>query len=418
MLLSGGRDFNNVFRMLAIEKLVSDNNPKKSQIRTILADCGISLENETCFLVKVEIIDTIKKVGWASGETINFKSMVKEIHSTIASNLAVDFDAYPMLPNDEIMFLVFLRQPADNNPKAIAAVLEQARLSCEKSLEDLREQLGLDMRACISRMVYKLEDIKNELLFFEKVEISELSSIEKAQIVYMRHNIDTFFLSPVGKTIEKLSSLERAFFAAGAERDFDRAFEAICQIIDYEAEMFPVRMFLPRRVIERISCFFGVAGIPLYTLEHPNMRVDAWGKAVEDAICTEDMKNAIQELFSECDEYFMAPSTMSARVEEIARFIEVHYADTELSGKKICDTFYVSPSYLSRIFKEKRGVKLIDFIHTCRVEVSKVLLSNEPDLTIDQVAVSVGYLSTLTFTRAFKRIEGQTPGAYRKTRGK
>jgi hypothetical protein len=70
---------------------------------------------------------------------------------------------------------------------------------------------------------------------------------------------------------------------------------------------------------------------------------------------------------------------------------------------------------LSEIFKDYQGIKLIDYIHTHRVKMSKpLLLEDNPILTIQQVAESVGYTSALTFTRAFKRIEGMTPGSFRR----
>ena len=69
-------------------------------------------------------------------------------------------------------------------------------------------------------------------------------------------------------------------------------------------------------------------------------------------------------------------------------------------------------SYMSRIFKRDMGVSPLTYLQSIRVHAAKELLL-EPQLTVSAVAEQVGYLSAWTLTRAFKRLEGMTPGQYR-----
>lgn len=75
---------------------------------------------------------------------------------------------------------------------------------------------------------------------------------------------------------------------------------------------------------------------------------------------------------------------------------------------------FISHSYLSRIFKSIKGETLSDFIIMMRYKKAAQLLANT-DMTIKQVASSVGVKDEIHFYKQFKKIWGKTPDAYRKT---
>jgi len=94
-------------------------------------------------------------------------------------------------------------------------------------------------------------------------------------------------------------------------------------------------------------------------------------------------------------------------------YIQQHYCDPNLSVSSVADHFEVSTSYLLRAFKNNiQSSSVSEFIHQYRISQAKHLLKDS-SLTIHQIAQQVGYNSSLTFIRAFKRIEGTTPTAYR-----
>ncbi|MNF09206.1 HTH-type transcriptional regulator YesS [compost metagenome] len=80
----------------------------------------------------------------------------------------------------------------------------------------------------------------------------------------------------------------------------------------------------------------------------------------------------------------------------------------------LCDRFGLNGKYLSRLFKEAFGVKLVDFMVHVRIEESKRLLT-QTSLSLQQIANAVGYIHDISYIRAFKKIEGVTPGDYRKS---
>ncbi|MNG34810.1 Arabinose operon regulatory protein [compost metagenome] len=74
----------------------------------------------------------------------------------------------------------------------------------------------------------------------------------------------------------------------------------------------------------------------------------------------------------------------------------------------------MTPQYLSTFFKKHQGQNLLDYITTKRIQQAKLLMQNK-ELTIVQIAQKVGYNNDVVFIRAFKKVEGVTPGKYRET---
>lgn len=101
------------------------------------------------------------------------------------------------------------------------------------------------------------------------------------------------------------------------------------------------------------------------------------------------------------------------RIAQIQRYIDANYADPNLSVQMVADAFSISLPYLSRIFKKEYGSGLLDYINRYRVEKAKELLRNGSEKSIATIAVSIGFSSSQTLIRAFKRYEGVTPGQYK-----
>ncbi|ULL15344.1 AraC family transcriptional regulator [Paenibacillus sp. H1-7] len=97
----------------------------------------------------------------------------------------------------------------------------------------------------------------------------------------------------------------------------------------------------------------------------------------------------------------------------VKQYIEMYYADPDLSLNKLSDHFELNPRYLSKLFKEEFGEKFIDYMLKVRLEeASRLLLQTE--LPVQEIAERVGYQHVISFHRAFKNMFGLPPGDYRK----
>jgi len=73
----------------------------------------------------------------------------------------------------------------------------------------------------------------------------------------------------------------------------------------------------------------------------------------------------------------------------------------------------LSSSSLSHLFKAEVGLTVGKFRNGCRFGEAKKLLAR-PDLSIKEIAGTLGYRHTSSFTRAFELHVGRSPTDYRK----
>lgn len=74
---------------------------------------------------------------------------------------------------------------------------------------------------------------------------------------------------------------------------------------------------------------------------------------------------------------------------------------------------FISPSYLSSLFKQDTGTTIVDYINSQRVDRAAVLLATT-DRSIAAVAAAVGILDVNYFTKIFKKQLGTTSTQYRR----
>lgn len=86
----------------------------------------------------------------------------------------------------------------------------------------------------------------------------------------------------------------------------------------------------------------------------------------------------------------------------------------KISLDKISKNMYLSPVYISKIFKEETGETPINYLIKIRLEKAKELLE-EDRLSIKEVAQNIGYNDAYYFSRLFKKYYGCPPTQYRNT---
>jgi AraC-like DNA-binding protein len=94
-------------------------------------------------------------------------------------------------------------------------------------------------------------------------------------------------------------------------------------------------------------------------------------------------------------------------------YIESHLI-SGVSVVDLCVIIGITQPYLYRIFKEKSGLSPKQYIDNYRIQKAKFLLKNT-ELTITQIAASVGMPDALAFSKFFSKNVGASPSVYRKT---
>lgn len=108
----------------------------------------------------------------------------------------------------------------------------------------------------------------------------------------------------------------------------------------------------------------------------------------------------------------------SDRVNAVKKTIDLYIEkEKNISLDIIANELFISPSYLSRTFREVEGVKFIDYINIKRVEKAKLLLSTTNE-TVENISFHCGYNEPNSFRRLFKQKTGMTPNEYRAIKNK
>ena len=86
-----------------------------------------------------------------------------------------------------------------------------------------------------------------------------------------------------------------------------------------------------------------------------------------------------------------------------------------ISLTSIADAVDVHPVHLARQFRATHGCSVGEYIREVRVTFARDRLA-KTDVPIAEIALSAGFFDQSQLTKAFKRVIGQTPAAYRRLR--
>lgn len=100
-------------------------------------------------------------------------------------------------------------------------------------------------------------------------------------------------------------------------------------------------------------------------------------------------------------------------VEQIVTYFEEHYNE-KISLDQIAENMYLSPFYISKIFKSETGDTPIHHLINIRLEKAKELLAGGCQGSIQEIAALVGYDDAYHFSKLFKKHYGITPTQARK----
>jgi|GEM_PF-6999593 len=101
-------------------------------------------------------------------------------------------------------------------------------------------------------------------------------------------------------------------------------------------------------------------------------------------------------------------------VYEVLAIIRNEYHNPRLSIASIAHKVYLTPNYLSAVFKKETGKTINACLAQYRIVVAEQLLS-DPSLHLYEIAMRCGFGSVENFSRSFKKIKGSLPSVLRRT---
>jgi len=138
---------------------------------------------------------------------------------------------------------------------------------------------------------------------------------------------------------------------------------------------------------------------------------------IEKPINIARLQGAVQKLMAaENGEPEPDSLDLAGKIAKVKKFVEVNCCK-KVNLADAADTVFLSPKYLSRVFRLHARCGFNEYKLKCKVEKAKELLVKY-GYTINQIADKLGYENPESFIRQFKKIVGSTPTEYRNKKKK
>jgi AraC-like DNA-binding protein len=106
------------------------------------------------------------------------------------------------------------------------------------------------------------------------------------------------------------------------------------------------------------------------------------------------------------------PPVESGIAEKVQSIIARSYRE-RISTSSIARTVHYNPDYLERIFRRETGMSIVDAIHQKRLSAARLVLRNDAEKNINEVAYECGFKTRTYFCQMFRRFSGFTPRDFR-----
>lgn len=151
----------------------------------------------------------------------------------------------------------------------------------------------------------------------------------------------------------------------------------------------------------------------LLNMDNPNFDASEYSKRLSHANSISELTTAVDEIFAQLTLDRCQKQTFFKEVDNACIFIQEHLSDQNLNVSMICEAVGIIVQRLTPMFQEQLNMGIAEYVNYRRIEEAKKLLA-DTKLTVKQIAVEIGYSTTDTLTRNFRKLENMTPTEYRK----
>lgn len=152
-------------------------------------------------------------------------------------------------------------------------------------------------------------------------------------------------------------------------------------------------------------------------------KVDECSKILHNALFNIEPENDLEEAAIMNSAFYQVISlhlgniqpsvSVNSIAKKIKRFINGNYYN-DISIDSIAQSLNYSRNYLYTLFKNNYGTSPQAYLLNLRIQKAKELLTNEQNLSINEIAHAIGYKDPLYFSRVFHKKTGVTPLEYKK----
>lgn len=155
------------------------------------------------------------------------------------------------------------------------------------------------------------------------------------------------------------------------------------------------------KLTERFKELNDVVEIPEYLFE-------SIFQCAEKSMCEYRVVALLYEIYIAL---FSKSEVRSDYIKQVKDYVKAFYMQ-DISVENIAKSINLDRRYLSRIFKQRTGMTIQDYIINKRIKVSQTYLLQ--GYSVEEVAIMSGYLDVSNFSRIFKRRTGVSPMEWKK----
>lgn len=134
-----------------------------------------------------------------------------------------------------------------------------------------------------------------------------------------------------------------------------------------------------------------------------------WGVGIDEDIIKSSI-SALTVAVNQIPEIASSSVVSDERLVRMINFIQANYQTVSLED--MSKQFNLSEPYISKYIREKSGKTFVETVQSIRMKKARTLLKNG-NMTVENIAYSVGYQNVEHFNRLFKKIFKMTPVQYR-----
>lgn len=135
---------------------------------------------------------------------------------------------------------------------------------------------------------------------------------------------------------------------------------------------------------------------------------------MEDIQTTDQIRQQVQSILLAALAFrdSQITSQHAAMIQQAIRYIDSHYADTNLSLPAVAGQAHLSPSHFCTVFSQETGKTFKEYLTEIRVQRARELLRGTT-LKSFEIADQIGYNDPHYFSYVFRKHTGQSPTEYR-----
>ena len=372
--------------------LCTSNLDRKNLHNNIqLFECGKALEKDEIFYVSIlesknEIMDFAEFNRKCKQKICNIKSE-KEIHFLADS-----------MSNNQFVFLISTGQSDLLENTNFKNHIFQELLSLKKEEDDWFLGIGNEVSS-IEMLPQSFKSAKEALKSISYKGWNSYAFCKEERIEY-QENIQEVVINRFHKIL--------------LDKDEKEALNTVNKICDKQLENHAVLNFYVRNtyfmldnIISQVDKTIHLNGFEQVDTVNAEFLDQAKTiKEMQEYVC-----NHIIETLEETEE----EQKNNFLIKHLMDHINQNFNKRELTIQALADVVYLSPTYLSNLFKKKTGITVGQYLMNVRIKKAEEFLKN-PQLKLYQVAEMVGYEDANYFAKIFKKKTGMLPSEYREVK--